>query len=47
MVMTSRENARASLGFDGPGWIPWETWLLAWAEIHIPDSSQGEAATII
>ncbi len=38
MAMTSRENVWATLRFEGPEWIPRETWMLPWANLHLPEA---------
>ena len=38
MAMTPRENAWASLRFEGPERIPRETWTLPWVRLNIPET---------
>jgi len=40
MGFTARENVLASLNFEGPQWIPRETWMLPWAHQNLKDTTE-------
>lgn len=41
MALTPRENAYAALNFEGPQWLPRETWMLPWATQNLKETTEA------